>query len=151
MSRAILLLTLGIFFTALFLGAISVYIFHDVDQDKIGRLNEAFAGLSVEAIVFSLIISGAVSLLSLFGRQLFKLRGYSPRPIIGLLLGIAAAVFQYPFEFFGRRFFPNRGDSFLRFYLGVAVFVCTAVLLRDTFIQLKLRKAAEPSSTDLGL
>ena len=79
MFRAILLLTLGIFFTALFLGGISVYLFHDVDQDKIGHLNEAFAGLSVEVIVFSLIISGAVSLLFLFGRQFFKLHGYSPR------------------------------------------------------------------------
>ena len=149
MSRAILLLTLGIFFTALFLGGISVYLFHDVDQDKIGHLNEAFAGLSVEVIVFSLIISGAVSLLFLFGRQLFKLRGYSPRPRIGLLLGIAATGIQYPFEFVGRRFFPNRGDFFLGFYLGIAVFVCTAVLLRDTFTQLKLQKAAQPSSTHL--
>jgi ABC-type Fe3+ transport system permease subunit len=106
MSRALLLLMLGIFFTALFLGAISVYAFHDVDQDKIAHLSEAFAGLSVEAMVFSLIISGAVGPLSLLGRQLFKLRGSSPRPRIGLLLGIAAAILQYPCDFVGRRFFP---------------------------------------------
>jgi ABC-type Fe3+ transport system permease subunit len=78
MSRALLLLMLGIFFTALFLGAISVYAFHDVDQDKIAHLSEAFAGLSVEAMVFSLIISGAAGPLSLLGRQLFKCAVVAP-------------------------------------------------------------------------
>jgi hypothetical protein len=87
MSRALLLLLLGIFLTALFLGALSVYVSHDLDQDKIGHLSEAFAGLSVEAIVFSLIISGAVWPLSFLGRALFKLRGDSPRARIGLALG----------------------------------------------------------------
>jgi len=41
---------LGIFCTALFLDAISVYIFHDVDKNKIGHWNEAFADLSIEAL-----------------------------------------------------------------------------------------------------
>jgi hypothetical protein len=151
MSRAILLLVLGIFFTALFLGAISVYVVHDVDQDKIGHLSEAFAGLAVEAIVFSLIISGAVWPLSLLGRQLFKLRGCSPRARIGLPLGIATAILQYPCDFVGRKFFPDRADSFLSFYLVAAILVCTTVLLRDTFTQRTLRKAPEPPSTRLGL
>jgi hypothetical protein len=47
---------LGIFCTALFVAAISVYIFHDVDHDKIGHWNEAFAGLCVESVSFTLII-----------------------------------------------------------------------------------------------
>ena len=50
MWRAIRLLMLGIFCTALFLDAISVYIFHDVDKNKIGHWNEAFADLSIEAL-----------------------------------------------------------------------------------------------------
>jgi hypothetical protein len=149
MWRAILLLIFGIFCTALFLDAISVYVFHDVDQDKIGHLNEAFADLSIETVAFSLIISGAVWLLALLGRRLFNLRGYSPRARIGLSLGFAAAVFQYPFEFVGRRLVPNLAESFLSFYLVAAIFLCTAVLLRDTFKQLKLRKALEPPSTHL--
>ena len=149
MWRAIRLLMLGIFCTALFLGAISVYIFHDVDKNKIGHWNEAFADLSIEAAVFSLIISGAVWLLALLGRQLFNLRGHAPRARIGLSLGIAAAVFQYPFEFVGRRLVPNLAESFLSFYLVAAIFLCTAVLLRDTFKQLKLQKALEPPSTHL--
>ena len=72
MWRAIRLLVLGIFCTALFLGAISVYIFHDVDKNKIGHWNEAFADLSIEAVVFSLIISGAVWLLALLGAAAFQ-------------------------------------------------------------------------------
>jgi hypothetical protein len=149
MWRAILLLMLGIFCTALFLNAISVYVFHDVDQNKIGHWKEAFADLSIEAVVFSLIISGAVWLLALLGRPLFNLRGYSPRARIGLSLGIATAFFQYPFEFVGRRLVPNRQESFLSFYLVAAILLCTAVLLRDTFMQLKLRKALEHPSTHL--
>jgi hypothetical protein len=140
MWRAILLLMFGIFCTALFLAAISGYVFHDVDQDKIGHWNEAFGDLFIEAVVFSLIISGAVWLLALLGRQLFNLRGYSPRTRIGLSLGIATAVFQYPFEFVGRRLVPNLARSFLSFYLVAAIFLCTAVLLRDTLKQRKLRK-----------
>jgi cytochrome bd-type quinol oxidase subunit 1 len=149
MWRAILLLMLGMLCTALFLDAISVYVFHDVDQDKIGHWNEAFADLSVEAVVFSLIISGAAWFLALLGRQLFNLRGYSPRARIGLSLGIAAVGFQYPFEFAGRKLVPNHAEFFLAFYLVAAVFLCTSVLLRDTIKQLKLRKALEPPTTHL--
>ena len=149
MWRTILLLMLGIFCTALFLDVISVYVFHDVDHDKIGHWNEAFADLSIEAIVLSLIIGGSVWLLVLLLRPLFNLRGYSPRARIGLSLGIATTVFQYPFEFVGRRFVPHLAESFLSFYLVAAIFLCTAVLLRDTFKQLKLRKALEPPLTHL--
>jgi hypothetical protein len=83
---------LGIFCSALFIGAISVYVFHDVDHDKIGHWNEAFANLSIEVIAFSLMISGAVWLLALLGRRLFNLRDFSPRAKIGLYVGIATAV-----------------------------------------------------------
>jgi hypothetical protein len=120
-----------------------------VDQDKVGHWNEAFVNLSVEMVVFSLVISGSVWLLALLGRHLFNLRGYSPRARIGLFLGFAAIVFQYPFEFVGRKLVPNLADSFLSFYLVAAILLCTAVLLRDTFNQLKLRKALAPPSTQL--
>jgi hypothetical protein len=149
MWRAMLLLILGIFCTALFLDSISVYVFHDVDQAEIGHWNEAFAELSVESVVFGLIIGGSVWILCLLGRQLFNLRGYSPRARIGLALGIAATVFQYPFEFVARKLFPNLAGTFLTLYVVAAIFVCTAVLLTDTFNKLKLRNALEPPSTHL--
>jgi hypothetical protein len=131
---------LGIFCSALFIGAISVYVFHDVDHDKIGHWNEAFANLSIEVIAFSLMISGAVWLLALLGRRLFNLRGFSPRAKIGLYVGIATAVLQYPFEFVGRKLVPNLEESLLYFYLVAAIFLCTAILLRDTFQQRNLQK-----------
>lgn len=58
MRRAILFLMLGIFGTALFAAALSVYMFHDVDHDKIGHWNEAFAGLCIESALFTLIVGG---------------------------------------------------------------------------------------------
>jgi hypothetical protein len=147
MRRAILLLTLRTFSTALFLAAISVYIFHDVDQDRIGHWNEAFADLSTEVFVFSLILGGAVCLLALVGQRVFGLRGGFPRARIGLSLGIAAAVFQYPFEFLGRRLVPNFAGSLLSFYMVAATILCTAVLLRDASRQRELQKAFQPPST----
>jgi hypothetical protein len=131
MWPAIRLLTLGIFCTAQFLAAISVYVFHDVDKDKIGHWNEAFADLSVELAVFTLIVSGAVWLLALLGRQLFNLRGYSPRASIGLSLGIATAFFQYPFEFAARKLVPNLAESLLTFYLLAPPRYLQATATRD--------------------
>ena len=49
MWRAIVFLTLAILCSALVVALISVYVFHDVDRDKLGHLNEVFADLAVEA------------------------------------------------------------------------------------------------------
>jgi hypothetical protein len=138
---------LGIFCTALFSSAISVYIFHDVDHDKIGHWNEAFAGLSTESVLFTLIVSVPVGLLTLLGRLLFHLRRYSPRAMLGLFLGVAVTALQYPWYFVGRKVFPKFADSFLSYYLVVAIVLCTAVLLRDNFRQKKLYEALECSSS----
>jgi len=89
MRRAILLFMLGVFCAALFIGAISVYVFHDVDKDEIGHWNEAFAGLSIELVLFTLIIGGGVALLTFLGRHLFHLKGYAPRSKLGFFLALA--------------------------------------------------------------
>src|SRR5215470_1584337 len=135
LRRAILSLLLGAFSTALVFSAVAVYIFHDVDQTKVGHWNEAFAELAVESVLFSLLVGGSVWLLVLLGRRLFGLRGSSPRPRIGVGVGVAAAAFQYPFEYVGRRLAPSLSDSFLSLYLVLAILVSTAVLLADTFRQ----------------
>jgi len=147
MLRSIRFLLLGIFCAFLSTVAISVYVFHDVDQDKIGHWNEAFAGLCVEGVLFTLVVGVPAWLLTLLGRQLFHLRDFSPRPMLALFLGIGVAVFQYPWEFAGRRLFPKLPDSFLVFYLAAAIVVCTVVLLCDSFKQMKLHKAPEPPSS----
>jgi hypothetical protein len=141
MRRAILLLMLGIFCTALFSAAISVYIFHDVDQDKIGHWNEAFAGLCTESVLFTLVVGGGVALLTLLGRHLFHLKGYSPRSMLGLLLGVGVTVFQYPWEFVARKELPKLADASLSLYLVVAIVLCAIVIVRDNFRQMKLYQA----------
>ena len=145
MGRAALSLILGMLSTSVLVDAISVYVFHDVDQDKIGHLHEAFEDLSIEMIVFSLIVGGSVWLLSLFGRRVFKLRGYSPRPTLALSLGVSAIVIQYPFEFIGRLLGPNLADPFRAVYIIGAILLCTAALLRDSFRQMKASTNARES------
>jgi hypothetical protein len=67
---------LGVFCPTLLSAAVTVYIFHDVDADKIGHLNEAFAGSFTESVLFPLIAGGGVALFTLPGRHLFHLKGY---------------------------------------------------------------------------
>jgi hypothetical protein len=138
-----LFLMLGIFSTALFTSAIAVYVFRDVAQDNIGHRTEAFAGLCVESVLFTLVVGGPVWLLTLLGRRLFHLRDYSPRAMLGLFLGIGLTMFQYPWEFAARKLFPKLAESALSFYLMVAIVLCTVVLLRDNFRQMNLRKSLE--------
>jgi len=145
MRRAILLLMLGIFCTALLSAAISVYIFHDVDKDQIGHWNDAFAGLCTESVLFTVMVGGGVALLTLLGRHLFHLKGYSPRAKFGLFLGIGATALQYPWDFVGRTAFPKLADSSLSLYLIVAIVFCSIAILRDSFRQKKLRQAPASS------
>ena len=147
MRRSILFLMLGLFCTSLFSAAISVYILHDVDNDKVGHWNEAFAGLCIESVLFALVISGAVGLLTLLGRHIFHLRGCSPRAMLGLFLGIGVTIVQYPWDFFGRRLLPKLAESSLSLYLVVAIVLCTVALLRDNFRQMKQYEALESPSS----
>jgi hypothetical protein len=133
----------GIFCGAIFDSVLSVYIFHD----SISNLNEAFAGLYRESVLFSLSVGGAVGLLTLLGRYFFHLGGYSPRAKQALFLGIGVALFQYPWDFAGRKLLPKFADSSLSIYLILAIVLCTVVLLRDNFKQKKLCEALNISSS----
>jgi membrane-bound metal-dependent hydrolase YbcI (DUF457 family) len=127
---------------SLLISAVSVYIFHDVDRDQIGHWNEAFLGLCIESILFSVIIGGPVWLLTFLGRHLFHLKNYSPREMLALVLGIGVTVVQYLVELGARGFVPKLTDSFRALYLVVAIVLCTLVLLRDSFRQ--RREALSP-------
>lgn len=141
MRRAILLFISGIFCTFLTIAVISVYIFHDVDKEMIGHWNEAFAGLCTEGILFTLIVGGGVALLTLLGRHFFHLKGYTPRAKLALFLGIGVTVLQYPWDFVTRTAFPKLADSSLGLYLIVAIVLCSIVIVRDNFRQMKLCQA----------
>lgn len=146
MRRSILLLTLGILLTFLVVAVMSVYLFHDVDREMIGHLNEAFAGLCVEGILFTLIISAPVWLLTFLGRHLFHLTGYSPRARLGFLLGIGITAFQYPWELLARVVLPKLVDAALSSYLVISIILCTIVLLRDNLRQKRLFGALKVTS-----
>jgi ABC-type Fe3+ transport system permease subunit len=145
MRKSTLLLAAGIFCTFLLSGAVSVYVFHDVDKDMIGHWDEAFAELFKEGIFFTLLISGATALLTLLGRYLLKLNAYSPHGLLGFFLGIGLTAVQYPCDFVARKVFPNFSDILLVLYMIIAVIFCTVVLLYDTFKQKKYLKAFEAS------
>ena len=132
----------GILCTALLSDAVSVYIFHDVDKDKIGHWNEAFAGLCIEFVLFTVIVGSGVALLSLLGRKLLHLKGYSPRSKLAFLLGVGVTVIQYIWDFAGRAAFPKFADSSLLLYLIVAIVLCSIVIVRDNFRQMKLCQAS---------
>jgi hypothetical protein len=136
---------LGVFCTALLLGAVSVYVFHDVDRDQAGHLNEAFAGLCGESFLFTVVIGGGVALITLLGRHIFRLKGRSPRPKLGLYLGIGVVVVQYLWDYIGRSTFPGLAGSFLTWYLILAVVVCSVVILRDASEQMRSSPAPMPS------
>lgn len=148
MRRAILFLMLAIVCSALVVAVISVYVFHDVDRDKVGHWNEAFADLAVESVIFAVIIAIPALVFALLGQHLLKLRGHAPRAMLGIILGIAVTICQYPFEFIGRKLFPQYAESFLSVYLIVAVLACVAVFLRNAHKQ-KLEATLESRATQL--
>ena len=135
MRRTILFLTLGTFSTALLISLFSVYILHDVDQDKVGHLNQAFAGLCAESIVFALILGAITGLFTAVARSFFPLNRYESRPAFGIFLGACVTVCQYPWDFFSRKLFPKFADLALGSYLVIASVLCVAILLRDALSQ----------------
>ena len=138
MRRTILLFILGIFCTAILSNVVTVYVFHDVDADKMGHWNEAFAGLFTESVLFALIGGGGVALLTLLGRRVFHLKGSSPRAKLGLYLGIGVAIFQYAWDFAGRVAFPKLADTGLALYLILAIVVCPIVFVLESHKQMRM-------------
>jgi hypothetical protein len=141
MRRAILLFMLGILCTALFVSAVSVYAFHDVDKEQIGHSNEAFAAQCTEGVLFTLIVGGGVAVLTLLGRHLFHLSGYTPRLKLVFFLGVGATLLQYPWDFVSRGALPRVADASLFAFLVVAIVLCSIVFVRDAFRQRKLGQA----------
>ena len=147
MRSTILFLMAGIFGGALIFAAISVYMFHDVDQDKLGHWNEAYIGLCAESVLFTLVIGGGVALLTVLGRRLLHLSGEFPRAMLGFLLGVGVTLSQYPWDYAVRRRLPKLSETSLYLYLILAIVFCTIVIVRDQVRQAKLSEAPATSST----
>lgn len=142
---------MGKFRNAYFLGmaaagfpiaAISVYVFHDVDLDRVGQWNLAFSELCQETTAFILITGGLVMFLVWLSRIPFRLQSVPLNPKLGFRLGVAVILLQYPFEFACRRLFPNHDVLVAASYILFSSVVCALLVLRDGFARLSETKQA---------
>jgi hypothetical protein len=124
---------LGIFAAAVFTNAAAVYLLHDVDPDRIGKLNLAYWELTLEFFAFGLVLAVIFFVLTWIGTLALRLRDITPNLKLGLILGIAVTVLQYPAEFAVRKFGENWADAFLLGYLLVSPVCCTAIILLNSY------------------
>lgn len=130
------------FATSLFTNAAAVYLFHDVDADRIGKWNLAFRDLALEFFIFSLVLSVSLFLLTWIGRMVFGLRTVAPNLKLSVILGIAVMLIQYPAEFTVRKLAAERSvDSFLLGYMLLSPVCCAAIILLNAH----KRRSALPS------
>ena len=135
---------IAMFATALLTNAAAVYLLHDVDADRIGKWNLAFWELTVEFFVFSLVLTVSFFLLTWIGIMVFRLRQVALNFELGLVLGIAVMLVQYPAEFTVRKLAPGHSaDSFLLGYILLSPICCAAIVL----VSAHKRRAASPSQT----
>jgi hypothetical protein len=135
---------IAMFATALLTNAAAVYLLHDVDADRIGKWNLAFWELTVEFFVFSLVLTVSFFLLTWIGIMVFRLRQVALNFELGLVLGIAVMLVQYPAEFTVRKLAPGHSaDSFLLGYILLSPICCAAIVL----LSAHKRRAASPSQT----
>lgn len=122
---------LGAFAAAMFTNAVAVYLLHDVDADRIGKLNLAYWELTLEFFVFGLALTVAVLVLTWLGTRIFRLGNLPSNPKLGLVLGIAVTLIQYPAELAVRKLGANSADPFLLGYLLLSPICCVAIILLD--------------------
>jgi uncharacterized membrane protein YdcZ (DUF606 family) len=107
------------------------------------RYYVAFRG---DGLLFTVIVGGAVGVLTSLGLHLSRLNGYTPRASFSLFLGVGITALQYFWDFTGRVLFPGKQDASLSWYLLIAVLLSTVVLLRDAFRQRQLGQAMQAAS-----
>ena len=118
------------FATALLTNAAAVYLLHDVDTDRAGEWNLAFWELTLEALIFSLVLTVSFFLLTWIGTMVFRLRHVALNLKLTVVLGIAVMFIQYPAEFTARKLAPGHSaDSFLLGYILLSPICCAAIIL----------------------
>jgi hypothetical protein len=116
---------------------LSIYVFHDVDKDRIGQWNLAFLELCLEFGVFALVATGIFLLFLWLGRMVLRMSAISSNYLLAFLLGVFLILAQYPIEFLGRLFLPSRQDTVLISYLLLSPVLCSALFLRNSFAKLR--------------
>jgi hypothetical protein len=79
---------------ALPLNAISVYLFHDVDDDRVGQWNLAYLELCGEFLILAAVAGTLVFLLTWIGRILLRLQEIPPSPKLAFFLGVLLILAQ---------------------------------------------------------
>jgi hypothetical protein len=121
---------LGTFLAAVFTNAVSVYLLHDVDADRVGKLNLAYWELTLEFVAFGLILTVVFFLAAWIGNSVFHLRDVPPNLMLALVLGIAVTVLQYPAEFAIRKLSAEHSaGAFLLGYVLLSPIGCAAIVL----------------------
>ena len=120
----------AMFATALLTNAAAVYWLHDVDADRAGKLSLAFWELTLEFFIFGLVVTMAFFVLTWIGLMVFRLRRGAINFNLGLALGIAVMLVQYPAELMVRKLAPEHSaDSFLLAYTFLSPICCAAIVL----------------------
>jgi hypothetical protein len=115
---------------SIFMNALSVYVLHDVDADRIGKLNLAYRELMEEFLLFAVVATAVFLLVVWLGSMVLRLGVATSGPRLAFILGAAVIVIQYPAEFAIR--VMNRqhsSESFLLAYLLGAPVCCAAIVI----------------------
>jgi hypothetical protein len=129
MWRVVLSFFCGVCLSALLLGAISVYVFHDVDKDLVGKWNIAFRYLAGEVLLFGLLVTLGTAILTQIGRMVAGLRSTVPAPKLGFILGASIGLVQYPFEFLVRKLADEHYNFWSYAYIALSILVPSAVFV----------------------
>lgn len=113
--------------------AVAVYWLHDVDADLVGKWNLAYQQLTLEFLIFSIVVASCFLLLTWIGRVVFRLGQVTVNSRLGLFLGAAVVCLQYPAEFAVRKLITTHSsDTFLLAYLLLSPVCCAAIILLDS-------------------
>jgi hypothetical protein len=124
---------LGIFAAALFTNAAAVYLFHDVDADRVGKLNLAFWELTLEFLAFGLALAVIFFLTTWSGSLVLRLRDVPLNLKLAFILGVVVTVLQYPAEFAARVATGGSADAFQLAYLLSSPVFCGAIVLMNRY------------------
>jgi len=119
----------GILVSALSLNLVIVYIFHDVDQDLVGKWNKAFEYLAVETLIWAFLIALATLLLTQAGRIVIGLRPGVPPSKLGTAVGLVVGFTQYIWDFLMRKLTDQHNDLWLFVFMLLAAFTSAAIFV----------------------
>ena len=121
------------FAASMLTNTVAVYLLHDVDADLVGKWSLAYQQLTLEFLLFSVVVTSCFLLLTWIGRLILRLRRTPLNSRLGLFLGAAVVCLQYPAEFAVRKLTTaHSSDSFLLAYLLLSPVCCAGVVLLDS-------------------